>query len=104
MDKINNIPNRSIFKFLNKYTSTYEEESIYKDMMIDFLDHFGGESYERRNPFGHFTASAWIITDDNKRALITHHKKLGLKLQLGGHCDGDNNILRVAIKEAIEES
>lgn len=39
-----------------------------------------------------------------KRVLITHHKKLQKKLQLGGHADGDTDILRVAIKETIEES
>lgn len=33
-----------------------------------------------------------------------HHRKLGLWMQLGGHCDGDPDILQVAIKEAQEES
>lgn len=33
-----------------------------------------------------------------------HHKKLDKWLQLGDHCDGDSNILNVAVKEAIKES
>lgn len=35
---------------------------------------------------------------------LTLHKKLGFWLQLGGHADGDSNLLSVAIKEAYEES
>ncbi len=33
-----------------------------------------------------------------------HHKKLNKWLQLGGHADGDSNILRVALRESKEES
>jgi 8-oxo-dGTP pyrophosphatase MutT (NUDIX family) len=36
--------------------------------------------------------------------LLTHHRKLGLWLQLGGHADGDSDLARVALKEAEEES
>jgi 8-oxo-dGTP pyrophosphatase MutT (NUDIX family) len=35
---------------------------------------------------------------------LMHHTKLDQWMQLGGHCDGDFNILNVAIKEAQEES
>ena len=36
--------------------------------------------------------------------LMTHHAKLGKWLQLGGHADGDADILAVALREAEEES
>jgi 8-oxo-dGTP pyrophosphatase MutT (NUDIX family) len=36
--------------------------------------------------------------------LLTHHKKLGRWLQLGGHADGDSQVMRVASREAEEES
>jgi 8-oxo-dGTP pyrophosphatase MutT (NUDIX family) len=36
--------------------------------------------------------------------LLTHHRKLGRWLQLGGHADGDEDALRVALREAREES
>ena len=36
--------------------------------------------------------------------LLTHHRKLNRWLQLGGHSDGDGNPLRVACREALEES
>ena len=36
--------------------------------------------------------------------MLTHHKKLGIWVQLGGHSDGDPDTPSVACKEATEES
>lgn len=53
---------------------------------------------------GHVTGSAWIVCPRRERTLLTHHRKLAKWLQLGGHSDGDPNALRVATREAVEES
>ena len=36
--------------------------------------------------------------------LMTHHRKLNMWLQLGGHADGMEDLISVAIREAKEES
>ncbi|MBP9752577.1 MAG: NUDIX hydrolase [Proteobacteria bacterium] len=71
--------------------------------MLTFLDKHS-DCFERSCIEGHFTGSSWLLSKDHKKALILHHKKLNQWLQLGGHCDGDTNVLNVAIKEAQEES
>lgn len=53
---------------------------------------------------GHFTASAWLLDRSRARVLLTHHRKLGIWVQLGGHADGDRDLARVALREAEEES
>ena len=53
---------------------------------------------------GHVTGSAWIVDAGGGRVLLTHHRKLGLWLQPGGHCDGDPDTLAVALREAREEA
>lgn len=53
---------------------------------------------------GHITASAWILSPDGRSALLTHHKKLGRWLQLGGHVDGEAQLENAALREAQEES
>ncbi len=35
---------------------------------------------------------------------MTHHKKIGKWLQLGGHSDGEEDLLKVSQREAKEES
>lgn len=53
---------------------------------------------------GHITGSAWIVSHQRDHVLLTHHLKLGLWLQLGGHSDGHPNTFEVALREAQEES
>lgn len=53
---------------------------------------------------GHVTASAWILSSDRTSALLTHHRKLGRWLQLGGHVEADHSIQDAATREAREES
>lgn len=61
-------------------------------------------AFERSHAPGHFTGSAWLVSADGTRVLLTHHRKLGRWLQLGGHADGDRDLARVALREAEEES
>jgi 8-oxo-dGTP pyrophosphatase MutT (NUDIX family) len=60
--------------------------------------------FERSHAPGHFTGSAWLVSADGERVLLTHHRKLERWLQLGGHADGDRDLARVALREAEEES
>lgn len=53
---------------------------------------------------GHLTGSAWVVDRTRTQTLLTHHRKLDKWLQLGGHADGDPDLLAVALREAREES
>lgn len=53
---------------------------------------------------GHLTGSAWIVNPERTHTLLTHHLKLDKWLQLGGHADGEADLLAVALREAREES
>ena len=78
----------------------YEVNAI---KMLNFLNNHDG-CFEKDNLPGHFTGSAWVISPDKNKILMTHHKKLNMWLQLGGHADGEKDLKLVAIKEAKEES
>ena len=62
------------------------------------------DSFERSCTVGHITGSAWIVNRAGDRVLLTHHRKLGRWLQPGGHSDGNPDTLKVALREAREES
>lgn len=62
------------------------------------------DCFDRHCLPGHVTGSAWVLSADRKRCLLVHHRKLDRWLQPGGHADGDAKVLRVAQREAREES
>lgn len=64
----------------------------------------GEPLYERSNLTGHFTASAWIVSPDRTQVLMAHHDLYNSWAWLGGHADGDRDLLAVALREVEEES
>jgi coenzyme F420-0:L-glutamate ligase len=54
---------------------------------------------------GHLTASAVVLDPSREAALLTLHPRVGLWVQVGGHCEpGDHTLLDAAAREAREES
>jgi 8-oxo-dGTP pyrophosphatase MutT (NUDIX family) len=87
---------------LDRYMTPFPGESIFIDLLKDLLQH--PNAYERDHLPGHMTGSAFIADESGKYFLLTHHAKLDRWLQPGGHADGDEDIHRVAIREAQEET
>ena len=79
----------------------YEEAMVEKT--IEFIE-ANPDCFERTLTIGHVTASAWVIDLKTQKALLTHHSKLDAWFQLGGHCDGNSDVLAAAKREVIEES
>jgi 8-oxo-dGTP pyrophosphatase MutT (NUDIX family) len=89
---------------LETYVPRDAQQSEQRRLVLEFLERHPGDAHLRMTLEGHLTASAVIVDAGFTRALLTHHRKLGRWLQLGGHCDGDANLAGVALRECIEES
>ncbi len=83
--------------------SQRDAEEAHRREMLALLDSTP-LCFERSAFPAHFTGSALVVSADGARALLHHHRKLDRWLQFGGHCDGDEDVLRVAQREALEES
>jgi 8-oxo-dGTP pyrophosphatase MutT (NUDIX family) len=88
---------------LAAYQAAHPAEAETVEQFIGFV-RSQPECFERTLAIGHITGSAWIVTPDGSEVLLTHHRKLDRWLQLGGHADGDPDVIAVALKEAQEES
>lgn len=64
----------------------------------------GEDLYTRRNRAAHLTASAWVTSPDRSRVLMAYHNLYDAWAWLGGHADGERNLLSVALREVREES
>lgn len=86
-----------------RYASRFPAEAAvaqaFAALSLDMRDRF-----VRTRLDAHFTAGAWLVSADGLRVLMTHHRKLGRRLQLGGHADGVRDLAAVALQEAVEES
>ncbi|NJM25472.1 MAG: NUDIX domain-containing protein [Bacteroidia bacterium] len=93
---------QSLIYHLQHYTTSFAEEAAFAPLFIELLTH--AHCYRRDHLPGHITGSAWIVDEQKKCCLLTHHAKLDRWLQPGGHADGDEHVARVALREAVEET
>jgi len=92
-----------LLNLLKDYSEKYHDEKYIIDRFITFIRN-NQNCFERSLEHGHITASAWVMDNELKNVLLTHHKKLDKWLQLGGHVDGKSDVLKEAIREVNEES
>jgi len=91
-----------LLQALKAYSSPFKEEIAFQE---DFLQLLQAERcYHRDHLPGHITGSSWIVDETFAQVVLLHHGKLNKWLQPGGHADGDENIFRVALREAEEET
>ncbi|GGY32694.1 NUDIX hydrolase [Streptomyces omiyaensis] len=82
----------------------YEDQPELRDL---YLEHLAAHPDGMYKPCGagHLTSSALVIDPARGRVLLTLHRKLGMWLQMGGHCEeGDATVEAAALREAGEES
>ena len=92
----------SLITELQSYSTEFAEEQKFILPFLELLDH--KDCFQRTHLPGHITGSAWIINQDKTKTLLVHHAKLNKWVQPGGHADGEENILNVALREAEEET
>jgi len=88
---------------IKKFEPLCEQEIVDKKAILDFIDN-NEDCLDRTNLIAHLTSSAFVVNHNMTKILFAHHNLFNSWSWVGGHNDGDNNPLRVAIKEAKEET
>jgi len=86
---------------IEKYTPFNEEEEKDKALILKFIDE--PDILTRENTLAHLTASAWVVNKERTKVIMCYHKIYDSWSWLGGHADGEADLLSVAIKEVKEE-
>lgn len=94
---------KTLLDLLEKYSPIDDNESKMRNETIEFVK-TNEDCFKRELLIGHVTGSAWIVNNARTHVLMMHHRKLNQWFQPGGHCDGDPDVLNVALKEANEET
>jgi len=73
----------AIDRYRERWPQEFDSIDLFRDLMSAHAD-----AAERARVSGHLTGSAWLVSKDSERVLLTHHRKLNRWLQPGGHADG----------------
>jgi len=93
----------ALIEELRNYGDRHTEEISVVERFVTFVSAHP-DCFERTLPVGHITGSGWVMNAAGTHVLLTHHRKLGIWLQLGGHVDGSSDVLGAALREVEEES
>ena len=93
----------SLREQIENYIPYNAEEEKDKEMMLKYMDIFE-DVLTRKNEIGHFTSSAWAVNPDRTKVLMIYHNIYQSWGWTGGHCDGEEDVLSVAIRELKEET
>ncbi|MDO4519313.1 MAG: NUDIX hydrolase [Eubacteriales bacterium] len=87
---------------LQNYVPFNEQEEKDQKEMLEALQQ--DDIFERTNKIAHMTASAWVVNQARDKVLMCYHNIYDSWSWLGGHADGERDLLKVAVKEVKEES
>ena len=93
-----------LIRQIKAYTPHNEQEEVDKALFLRFLETSEADLSRRESLAAHLTASAWVVSPDRQQVLMAYHNLYDSWAWLGGHADGNWNLLQVAEKEAREES
>lgn len=95
--------NMNLREQIEKYKIFNEQEEKDKQVMLRYIDTFD-DVLTRNNEFVHFTASAWVVNKDRTKVLMIWHNIHKSWSWIGGHADGESDLLKTALRELKEET
>jgi len=92
-----------IYKDIAAYEPYNEQEERDKAVMLRLLSE-KKDAFFRSSALAHMTASAWVVDASRTRVLMLYHHIYRSWSWAGGHADGDEDLLAVAVREVREET
>lgn len=89
-------------QIMNYKPINYEEEAI-KQYILKWMDNFD-DVLTRDNNFGHFASTGIVLNQERDKMLLVYHNIYDSWLAPGGHADGEEDLLSVALREVEEET
>ena len=88
---------------IKKYKAFNEQEEKDKYLLLEWIID-NEDAFSRENKIAHVTATGWVVNKDRSKVLMVYHNIYDSWSWVGGHADGDDDLLYVSLKEASEET
>lgn len=92
-----------LIRQIEQYQPGNEQEEQDKKLMLYCLKH-QENIFSRENALVHMTASAWVVNKARTKVLMVYHNIYDSWSWMGGHADGEEDLLSVVLREVQEES
>ncbi|TGE34941.1 NUDIX domain-containing protein [Desulfosporosinus fructosivorans] len=92
-----------MFDSITSYAPYNEQEKKDKELIIYCTEIFE-DILTRNNKVAHITSSAFAVNRSKEKVLMIHHNIYNSWSWIGGHADGEEDLLEVAMKELKEET
>ena len=92
----------NIYQQILHYVPVNQQEEKDRSFLLNVLEN-EKDLFVRENERMHFTASAWVSNRAHDKVILAYHNIYDTYAWLGGHADGEEDLLSVALKEAKEE-
>lgn len=94
---------KELMKEIDEFSPYDENEKEDKKVILDFIRK-NDNCLLRDNKIAHLTTSAWIVNKERTKVLMIYHNIYKSWSWVGGHADGDSDLLHVIKKEIEEET
>lgn len=95
---------KELYDKLRAYAPACEQEEADRALMLEWLEACPEKVFTRESQAAHFTGSGLVVSPELDRVLLIYHRIYDAWTWTGGHADGDADLLRVALREAEEET
>ena len=86
------------------YKPISEQEEQDQKTILKYIDDVPHNILLRDNVYAHVSSSSWIVNPSRTKVLLIYHNIYKSWTWTGGHADGDDNLLQIALREAEEET
>ena len=97
------ITRQKLIDQIEKYKPYNEQEEKDKILILNWIRN-NENAFSRENAVAHMTASAWVVNRERTKVLMVYHNIYNSWSWLGGHADGETDLLAVALREVKEEA
>lgn len=94
---------KELISKIKKYQPFNEQEEMDKVLILNWIE-TQENAFSRENTVAHMTASAWVVNKERSKVLMVYHNIYNSWSWLGGHADGETDLLAVAVREVKEEA
>ena len=94
---------KELISKIKKYQPFNEQEEMDKALILNWIE-TQENAFSTENTVANMTASAWVGNKERNKVLMVYHNIYNSWSWLGGHADGETDLLAVAVREVKEEA